>query len=126
MLTDLADSMVVVAGKDQFSCPLGETVVLLDMKAGLYFSLDNVGAAVWQLLQARVLLESMMPSRLAMARIYRVPPGSPRIYLYYPLRWVDLLARYGRQAWSLWRGDHRALDELRAVSERVALREWLA
>jgi hypothetical protein len=76
--------------------------------------------------KASVLLQSMMPSRLAMARIYRLPPGSPRIYLYYPLRWFDLLARYRRYAWGLWRGDHRALRELQAVSERVALDEWLA
>jgi hypothetical protein len=50
-ITDFSDSVIVAAGKEQFSCPLGETVILLDMKAGLYFSLDNVGAAVWQLLQ---------------------------------------------------------------------------
>ena len=67
-----------------------------------------------------------MPSRLALARFYRLPPGSPRIYLYYPLRWFDLLARYRRYAWGLWRGDHHALRELQAVSERVALDEWLA
>jgi Coenzyme PQQ synthesis protein D (PqqD) len=50
-ITDFSDSVIVTAGKEQFSCALGETVILLDMKAGLYFSLDNVGAAVWQLLQ---------------------------------------------------------------------------
>jgi hypothetical protein len=51
MVADISDDTVVVAGKDQFSCPLGDAIVLLDMKAGLYYSLDNVGAAVWQLLQ---------------------------------------------------------------------------
>ena len=61
-----------------------------------------------------------------MARNYRARPDSPRIYLYYPLRWADIfLRRYGRHAWSLWRGDHRARDELRVVSERIALRDWL-
>ena len=46
-----SDTTVVVASKDQFSCPLGDDTVILDMKAGLYFSLDNVGAAIWDLVQ---------------------------------------------------------------------------
>ena len=72
-----------------------------------------------------VLLTAMYPSRRALARIYRIPPDSVRVYFYYPLRWADLLVRYGRHAWSLWRGDHRANDGLRAVSERSALSAWL-
>jgi hypothetical protein len=72
-----------------------------------------------------LLLRVLCPPRAAMARIYRTPPGSPRIYLYYPLRWVDLLLRYGRDTWGLWRGDHDTHDELRAVSERNALAAWL-
>jgi hypothetical protein len=42
---------IVVATKDQTSCPLGDDIVILDLKAGLYFSLNNVGALVWQLIQ---------------------------------------------------------------------------
>ena len=34
-----------------------------------------------------------------MARIYDVPVHSRWIYLYYPMRWADLLRRYGRHAW---------------------------
>jgi hypothetical protein len=47
----ISDVSVVVASKDQFSCPLGNDTVILDVKAGLYFSLDNVGAMVWELIQ---------------------------------------------------------------------------
>ena len=47
----LSDPTVIVAAKDQFSCPLGDDTVILDVKAGLYFSLDNVGAFIWQLIQ---------------------------------------------------------------------------
>jgi hypothetical protein len=47
----LSDDLVVVAAKDQVSCPLGDDIIILDLKAGLYFSLDNVGAMVWQLVQ---------------------------------------------------------------------------
>jgi hypothetical protein len=72
-----------------------------------------------------VLRQSFYPPRAAMGRIYRTSPDSSWIYLYYPVRWVDLLVRYGRHAWGLWRGDRRVHDELRAVAERTALREWL-
>ena len=47
----LLDSSVVVATKDHVSCPLGDDIIILDLKAGLYFSLDNVGARIWQLIQ---------------------------------------------------------------------------
>jgi hypothetical protein len=47
----LSDSSIVVAARDQVSCPLGDDIVILDLKAGLYFSLDNVGAMIWQLIQ---------------------------------------------------------------------------
>jgi hypothetical protein len=51
MAVDLSDSAMVVAGNEHSSCPLGDTIVLLDARAGLYFSLDNVGASIWKLLQ---------------------------------------------------------------------------
>jgi hypothetical protein len=72
-----------------------------------------------------VLRQTFYPPRSAMGRIYRTSPDTSWIYLYYPVRWVDLLVRYGRHAWGLWRGDDRVHDELRAVAERTALREWL-
>ena len=46
-----SDPSVVVATKDHVSCPLGDDIIILDLKAGLYFSLDNVGAMIWQLIQ---------------------------------------------------------------------------
>ena len=72
-----------------------------------------------------VLRDILYPSRTALARNYRARPDSARIYLYYPLRWADIFLRHGRHAWRLWRGDHHAHDELRATSERIALRDWL-
>jgi hypothetical protein len=86
-------------------------------------------ASLWTSRQLKakvsVLLDTMYPSRVTMARIYRTPPDSRRIYLYYSVRWADLLLRYARHAWGLWRGDHRAHNELQVVSERAALNDWL-
>jgi hypothetical protein len=70
-------------------------------------------------------LGALYPSPATIARMYRAQPGSRRILLYYPIRWVDLFLRYGRQGWQLWRGDPRRQGELRVVSERAALNDWL-
>jgi putative nucleotidyltransferase-like protein len=72
-----------------------------------------------------VMLHTMYLPRAAMARIYGTRADSSRVYLYYLVRWADLLLRYGRHAWGLWRGDHHVHDDLRAVSERTALNDWL-
>ncbi len=41
---------IVVASKENVSCALGEDAAILDMRSGLYYGLDPVGAHVWKLL----------------------------------------------------------------------------
>ncbi len=67
----ISDSALVVATKDQSSCPLGDDTVILDLKAGLYFSLDNVGAMIWQLIQQP---KSVKQLREAILETYEVEP----------------------------------------------------
>jgi hypothetical protein len=40
-----------VAAKDQVSSDLGGEVAILDLKAGVYYGLDAVGARIWSLIQ---------------------------------------------------------------------------
>jgi hypothetical protein len=47
----ISDPSVVVAIKDHFSCSLGDDIIILDVRAGLYFSINDVGALVWQRIQ---------------------------------------------------------------------------
>jgi hypothetical protein len=42
---------IVVATKDQVSSDLGGEVAILDLKAGVYYGLDTVGARIWNLIQ---------------------------------------------------------------------------
>jgi hypothetical protein len=42
---------VIVAAKDQVSSDLGGEVAILDLKAGMYYGLDEVGAHIWELVQ---------------------------------------------------------------------------
>lgn len=46
----ISNSMVVAA-EGQVSSEIGGEVAILNLKAGTYYGLDNVGARVWELIQ---------------------------------------------------------------------------
>ena len=47
----LSGRSTVVAAKEQVSCSLAEEAVVLDLKAGVYYGLNEVGARIWNLIQ---------------------------------------------------------------------------
>jgi hypothetical protein len=47
----VSGSSTVVAAKDQVSSDLGGEVAILDLKAGVYYGLDAVGARIWSFIQ---------------------------------------------------------------------------
>jgi len=51
MKSTVSRSSTVVAAKDQVSSDLGGEVAILDLKAGMYYGLDEVGARIWELIQ---------------------------------------------------------------------------
>jgi len=87
-------------------------------------SAGAVHAAADNSLAARLnhLLHSLFLPRDAMAMVYGIPPGSPRILLAYLWRPIDLLGRYGLSALRMLRGERVA----RAAWQReVWLERWL-
>jgi hypothetical protein len=96
-----------------------------DGDEGLSPSLAKLWTARRLSTKLRVLGEALWPSPAAMARIYRRPAGSRRFYLDYLVRWADVLFRYWRHVWRLWRGDPERRRELTSLSQRAALHEWL-
>ena len=42
---------IVLAAEGQVSCDLAQEVVILDVKSGIYYGLNEVGARVWNLIQ---------------------------------------------------------------------------
>ncbi|MBZ5659092.1 MAG: PqqD family peptide modification chaperone [Acidobacteriia bacterium] len=42
---------IVVAAKDQVSCDLAGEAAILNIKNGVYYGLDPVGARIWSLMQ---------------------------------------------------------------------------
>ena len=53
----LTRSSTVVAARDQLSSELGGETVILNLGAGLYFGLDEVGTRVWALVQKPLSVE---------------------------------------------------------------------
>jgi len=51
MSTTITDRSVVVAAKDQVSCDLAGEAAILNIKSGVYYGLDPVGARIWNLMQ---------------------------------------------------------------------------
>ena len=72
--------------------------------------------------KARTLLRSLFPPARIMSAMYPPPPDSPRLYLYYGVRFKDLLVRYLGVLWRLVRGDEEVVS---LIERRNALREWL-
>jgi hypothetical protein len=51
MEADLSIHSIVIATREQVSCPLGEESAILNLKNTVYYGLNPVGARVWNLLQ---------------------------------------------------------------------------
>jgi hypothetical protein len=51
MDTEFDLQSVVVASRDQVSCEVGAESAILNLKNGVYYTLDPVGARIWSLLQ---------------------------------------------------------------------------
>jgi hypothetical protein len=50
-MPEITRDSTVVASKDQVSCEVQGEAAILQMKAGIYYSLDRVGARVWERIQ---------------------------------------------------------------------------
>jgi coenzyme PQQ synthesis protein D (PqqD) len=51
MSATISDRSVVVAAKDQVSCDLAGEAAILNIKNGVYYGLNPVGARIWNLMQ---------------------------------------------------------------------------
>src|SRR5579863_6172479 len=51
MSTTISNRSVVVAAKDQVSCVLAGEASILNVKSGVYYGLDPVGARIWNFVQ---------------------------------------------------------------------------
>jgi hypothetical protein len=116
--------LALPAGVMAALCPVGgeplpadlvERLLTLDGRQAVQVPLAAVQAAARETLWARArhLLQNLFLPRAGMAHKYNIPADSPRIWLTYLWRPVDLLRRYGNVAWQALRQDpvmHEAWD----------------
>jgi hypothetical protein len=72
--------------------------------------------------KARLLLRKLFPSRQAMAAMYPVQAGSPKVFLYYPVRWRRLLG----QRLPGYRRNRQQSRFRQEAGQLAELRQWLA
>ena len=68
---DLADHDLVSATKDAVACEFGDGLALLNLKSNVYYSLNGVGAFIWELIQEP---RSIVDIRSAVLARYTVDP----------------------------------------------------
>jgi|SRR5215212_4210459 len=68
----VSERSTVVVAKDQVSSDLGGEVAILDLQAGMYYGLDEVGARIWQLLREPNVVGEIQAT---IAREYDVDPA---------------------------------------------------
>jgi hypothetical protein len=61
----------------------------------------------------------------SMALLYDVPPGSLRVWLYYPVRLKDLVKENGRAVWLLLLGDKQMLSHAEQQDRINTMMSWL-
>lgn len=71
----VSELSTVVAARDQVSSDLGGEVAILNLRAGMYYGLDDVGARVWQLLQEPTVVGDIQAT---IAQEYEVEPTRAR------------------------------------------------
>jgi hypothetical protein len=72
MSAGISLNSLVVAVKENLSCALGEETAILQMRSGVYYGLDPVGARLWNLLVEPRTVEELRETLLAE---YEVEPA---------------------------------------------------
>jgi hypothetical protein len=68
----LTDQSKIIVSKDQVSCDLAGEAAILNLKNGVYYGLDKVGARIWSLVQEP---KTFAELRDAMLAEYEVEPA---------------------------------------------------
>lgn len=67
----ISDRSTVVVTKEQVSCDLGGEAAILNLKSGVYYGLDPIGARIWNLIQEP---KSLNEIREILLKEYNVEP----------------------------------------------------
>jgi len=88
----------------------------ISAEAASVFKRQDFLSRLWEIVR-RIFI-----SRVLIARRYSIPPASWRVYLYYPVRLVDLIVRKRRILWRIFRGKP---DTVILVERKNTMVKWL-
>jgi hypothetical protein len=72
MKNSILKTSTLVTTKDQVWCELADEAVILDLKSGVYYGLNAIGARVWSLLQEPKTVDAVLA---ALLEEYEVEPN---------------------------------------------------
>jgi hypothetical protein len=75
--------------------------------------------------KAAIVLRSLVPAPARLRTMYGLSPGAPSVYLYYPVRVADLVARRGRVLAEMARGSARFRVTLRREEMAKQIDKWV-
>jgi len=75
--------------------------------------------------KASLAVKTVFPAKKSLGRMYPACRDPRWLYLYYPVRWRDLLRNYGRSAWRMARRDEKVTALVQREHERAILMDWL-
>ncbi len=87
--------------------------------------LANLSKDVSALEKMKIIIKRIALPKRTMARLYNVEPGSLKLYLYYPVRFYQLLKQYAGSAWQILIKKQDALSSTSRVQSVIALKEWM-
>lgn len=64
MKNQISKTSTVMTAKDKIWCELADEAVILDLKTGVYYGLNSIGARIWNLLQEPKTVGSMLATLL--------------------------------------------------------------
>jgi len=76
--------------------------------------------------KSKIIFKRIALPKRTMARLYNVDPGSLKLYVYYPVRFYQLLKQYAGSAWQIIIKKQDAISSTSRVQSVIALKEWLS
>lgn len=64
MQNQISKTSTVVTAKDKIWCELADEAVILDLKTGVYYGLNAIGARIWNLLQEPKTVDTVLVTLL--------------------------------------------------------------
>jgi hypothetical protein len=117
-LSEGQDQGIVEAAKERL---FGTSVDLLHLTDNISLLCERRG--FWS--KAEIVVKRLFPPPVVLSTMYPVNPASKSVYLYYPVRLLDLIRRHAKTILSLRRREASTAEQIRKERQGHMLIDWL-